>query len=63
MHTFDSVSLKPDQLARVRQLQADYASQESFIKANTQPGRLQSLALTALEESAMWANKAISREP
>jgi hypothetical protein len=39
-----------------------YELLRSNILATTKPGRYQSLAITALEESAMWLNKSITHD-
>ncbi len=41
-------------------VRAAYRTLAHFIAGQTPPGRHQSLALTALQESMMWANAAIA---
>lgn len=43
-----------------QQLRAKYTELALWIQANTPYSRDQSLALTALKESAMWANSAVA---
>ena len=57
---FDSVSMTEEQLKAVSVLRDYYKEVEIKIQLGPK-NREQSLALTALEDSAMWAVKAISR--
>ena len=57
---FDSVSMTEEQLKAVSVLRDFYKEVEIKIQLGPK-NREQSLALTALEDSAMWAVKAISR--
>lgn len=50
-----------DQAARYIELRAAAAGLAELIINSTPPSREQSLAITALEESVMWANAAIAR--
>jgi hypothetical protein len=61
--TFDYVQPNENQVTSMQLLRDKFTDLESTIKANTTPSREQSLALTKLEEAAMWANKAVSRAP
>lgn len=49
-----------DQPARYETIRAEAKKFAHFLLANTPPSREQSVALTSLEESVMWANKAIA---
>ncbi len=55
--------LKPstEQLQRMEAVRQAYADLYAILNA-TPAGRYRSLAITALEESAMWANKGITRD-
>lgn len=60
---FETTNLTPGQAARVNQTREAFATLEAAITQRQRgTSRELSLALTALEESCMWAIKAISRE-
>jgi len=52
---------KGDQIGRYAMLRSLYRSLAVDLLSNTPKSREQSLALTALEESSMWANASIAR--
>lgn len=52
---------KDDQAERYVQIREAAKRLAALITTSTPPGREQSLALTHVEESAMWANAAIAR--
>lgn len=47
------------QLAVLTNLRAAYSALSEVLESSALPSRYRSLAATALEESAMWANKAV----
>lgn len=59
---FDSVAPTEKQHALIVRARQAYDLLRLDIKASTKTGRYQSLAITALEESAMWLNKAITHD-
>lgn len=59
-NSFTYHSPKDDQPERYVILRDTAKDLATLIVANTPPGREQSLAITKLEESIMWANKAIA---
>lgn len=50
-----------DQNATLKNLAMKFAVLESYITSVVPAGRRRSLAITSLEEAAMWASKAISK--
>lgn len=54
--------IKPseDAITKMGSLRGEFTEMDAVIRVFTPPGRYQALALTALEEAAMWAMKAIS---
>jgi hypothetical protein len=62
MNTFDRVELNEEQQAAAEEIRQGYAALETLILARVPGCRLRSVALTELEGSAMWAQKAIARE-
>jgi hypothetical protein len=58
--TFARVELDAEQVERSEAIRLAYAGLEQLLLVGIEPGRRRSLALTALEESAMWAQKAIA---
>lgn len=59
---FKNVEPTEEQQKLIAQARRAYEIMRLDIKANTKMGRYQSLALTALEESAMWLNKSITHD-
>src|SRR4029077_12220168 len=57
---FYSVQPTPEMVEHMQMAASQYDLLRTNIKNSTHVGRYQSLALTALEESAMWLNKAIT---
>ena len=57
---FIAKGASPDQRERMLRLGTQFAFIAESILGQTPPSREQSLALTLLEEAAMWANKAIT---
>ncbi len=49
----------PDQLEKMTELRTAYSGLAMLLDALVAHGRYYSLARTSLEESAMWANKAV----
>lgn len=49
----------PEGLAKITFLREEFSAMDKVIRANTPASREQSLALTKLEEMAMWAIKAV----
>jgi hypothetical protein len=64
MHESTMKYLKPseEQLATMDTVRAVFADTLTLVDNLLPPGRYKSLAITAIEEAAMWANKAITRE-
>lgn len=60
--TFAYHELTEDQLGRMEVLRDAFSTLESQIKDYVKDGRYKSLALTTLEETAMWCMKAIGHE-
>jgi hypothetical protein len=58
-NTFDHQVPNEEQVKRIETLRQGYKSLEAVIKGTTLPSRHQSLAITNLEQSAMWAIKSI----
>lgn len=56
------VPVYPAQVDRIEKLRAAAAFYGGAIEGGTSPSRYQSLAKTALEESLMWAVKAVVME-
>jgi hypothetical protein len=56
------VYIKPNEnaIAKMGSLRGEFTQIDAAMRVFTPQGRYQSLALTALEEAAMWAMKAIS---
>ena len=61
MNTFDAVTPTEEQLKQITIIRCKFYEMECELNALLPAGRLKSLALTSLEESALWANKAVSR--
>lgn len=63
MHENTFKYLKPSdaQLTKMNALREGFSELAQEIGANVQESRYRSLALTRLEEAAMWVNKAITR--
>ena len=61
--TFDTTIANDSQAMRYHELRMAFTDMETLLRITCSRGRELSLALTKLEEAAMWANKAISREP
>jgi hypothetical protein len=60
--TFGYTAVNDQQQESLRDLNSEFTNLENGIKALVPPGRRQSLALTALEEASMWANKGIAKD-
>lgn len=60
--TFGYVSVTPEQRDVLNELDAHFSSLEARIKKHVPAGRKQSLALTNLEQAAMWAAKAVAKD-
>jgi hypothetical protein len=60
--TFGYTPVSLEQTSILSDLNDHFTSLETRIKKFVPAGRRQSLALTHLEESAMWASKAIAKE-
>jgi hypothetical protein len=56
---FKPVTLNPDDQARFDELAREFAALFASIDVRVPPGRYRSLAVTALEQAAMWAVKGI----
>jgi len=61
MSRFDSVKITEEQETQILCLKALYKQIEESIEQKEMSPREKALALTKLEESAMWATKAISK--
>ena len=59
--TMQYLAPTPEQKAKMGEVRAAYTALMGTLDALPK-SRYQSLALTALEESAMWANKGITRD-
>jgi len=59
--TFGYVGVNTEQQKVLSDLNDAFAALEERIVIHVPAGRRKSLALTALEEASMWANKAISK--
>lgn len=59
---FQGVKPTKAQAAAMELAAEQYELLRIFIKENTKVGRYQSIALTALEESAMWLNKSVCHD-
>lgn len=59
---FESKGLTEDQTEVIGQLKRIYADAHNYILDNVAIGRLRSTALTKLEESGLWAVKAVAHE-
>lgn len=59
--TFDHTAPTGNMFDRYALLRNGFDSLEDFINQCVPPGRERSLAITKLEECAMWANKGVSR--
>jgi hypothetical protein len=57
--TFDYLSPSAEQIARMALMREAFAKMEDMIEVSVSPGRYKALAITALEQSAMWANKGV----
>lgn len=62
MNRFESRPITQEQKERINGIVHDAALLEKCIDTNCKPSREKALALTALEECVMWANKSISHE-
>lgn len=62
MSRFDSKPVNDEQQFAISELRNQYKQLEVVIDAYCPPGRYKSLALTALEQAAIWSNKAITHE-
>lgn len=64
MHDTLFAYLKPtdDQIAHMNNLRLDYAQMLACIEFACPDGAYKMLAIRALEESAMWANKGLTRD-
>lgn len=60
---FGAVMPNATQLQKIGDLRAGFADLCAIVEAHTPPGRERALAVTALEESCMWAVKAVTRGP
>lgn len=56
---FDYHQPSPEQLVRLTVIRGAYSALAGVLEQCTEPSRYRSLAMTALEESAMWANKSV----
>jgi len=61
MSRFDAVAINEKQQTEILSLNVLYKQIEELIDKTEMSPREKALALTKLEESAMWVNKAISR--
>lgn len=57
---FEHVIPNPDQVEELAKVRAAFKTQLLFLDTLLPAGRYRALAMTALEEAAMWANKAIT---
>ncbi len=62
MNCFESWPITQEQQKRINDIVHDAAWLEKCIDTNCKPSREKALALNALEECVMWANKSISYE-
>lgn len=62
MNCFESGSITQEQQERINGIVHDAAWLEKRIDTNCKPSREKALALNALEECVMWANKSISHK-
>ena len=64
MHPSTTQYLKPsdEQLVAMAKVREGYAATLALVDALLPAGRYKALTITALEESCMWAMKAISRD-
>lgn len=60
--TYDYMAPTPAQIANMNKLREAYAALDTLVRNMTTSYREKALALTNLEQSAMWANKAVSRK-
>jgi hypothetical protein len=60
--TFQYLAPSDEQKATMAKVRAAYEVIYAAVNAEVPDGRYKSLAITALEESAMWANKGVTRE-
>lgn len=59
---FAKVKPTPEMVEQMQWAERAYEVLRFDIKNSTKMGRYQSLAITALEESAMWLNKSITHD-
>lgn len=60
--TFDYLKPTPQQLHTMEGVRGAYKALFDLVEQAVPPGRYKALAISALEESAMWANKGITRD-
>jgi hypothetical protein len=60
--TMQYLKPSPEQLETMANVRVAYAVMLDAIERQLPAGRYKALAITALEESAMWANKGITRD-
>lgn len=62
--TFAYHKPSPEGLAKITFLREEFSAMKATIEANVEPSRERSIALTKLEELAMWTVKAVvSNDP
>lgn len=61
-NAYSHLKLTENATARMNDLRGEFMRIDTALRTQTLQGRYQSLALTALEEAAMWAMKSISHE-
>ena len=61
-NTYEYMNPTPTQIANMNKLRAAYAALDALIRTMPMSARELALAITNLEQSAMWANKAVSHD-
>jgi hypothetical protein len=59
---FEYLRPSPDQITCMNLMREAYAKMMDMVAVSVPDGRYKALAITSLEESAMWANKGVTRE-
>jgi hypothetical protein len=60
--TFEYLKPSEDQIERMALMRQAYAKMMHMVTVTIPDGRYKALAITSLEESAMWANKGVTRD-
>ncbi len=59
---FSSKPASKDQQLAMKEIRSAFQTLEAEVECQCPSGRYKALAFTALEEAAMWANKAVTHE-